>query len=280
VREASGQELEAVALALAHAGGEVIADALGRDFAVEYKQAARPGSAPTDPVSQIDREVEELVRARLRERFPGHEVIGEESDEPPATAAPEVAWVVDPVDGTSNFVNTFPLFACSIGVVRKGAPVAGAIWCSTSHALRPGVYHAHRGGGLGFDGAPLERPDRSEHVKRPLLGDPGGAPRRTPFGDRRVTGSAALECAFVAAGILDATLFWRPRLWDVAAGVALVAAAGEAALVRTDDEWTPLERFEAEPTLRDWCQPLLLGRRATLDAMAASPRGGSTGGRR
>jgi myo-inositol-1(or 4)-monophosphatase len=64
-------------------------------------------------------------------------------------------WAIDPIDGTTNFVNGFPLFAASIGMLHRGCPVVGAIWCSTSYALRAGVYHARAGGALRFEGEPL-----------------------------------------------------------------------------------------------------------------------------
>ncbi|MYI82359.1 MAG: hypothetical protein F4056_03295 [Chloroflexi bacterium] len=104
-----------------------------------------------------------------------------------AEADREFVWVLDPVDGTANFVNGFPLFASSIGVLRRGRPVVGAIWCSTSHALRPGVYHAQEGGPLCFEGepAPLGRP--SVGVKRRLGASPGRAHGRMQRLHTRVT---------------------------------------------------------------------------------------------
>jgi hypothetical protein len=95
-------------------------------------------------VSEVDRATEILVRARLAERFPQHDIIGEELDERPGRGA-DFVWAVDPIDGTANFINGFPLFAASIGLLYRGYPLVGAIWCSTSHTLQSGVYHAHCG---------------------------------------------------------------------------------------------------------------------------------------
>ena len=259
--------IEEAALELGRLAGERITEALEREIVVEYKdEQTTSGGAPTNPVSETDRAVEVLLRERIAERFPEHGVIGEEAGGD-AEADREFVWVLDPVDGTANFVNGFPFFACSIGVLHRGRPVVGAIWCSTSHALRAGVYHAREGGPLRFEGetAPLGRP--STGVSRRLGAAPGGSPGRQRRLDTRVTGSAALECAFVAAGIFQSARFGSPSIWDVAAGVCLVRSSGRVALSRHPDGWDALERFVPPasvpdgrtPTIRDWRQPLMLG---------------------
>ena len=138
-------EVEHTAVELAQLAGAEIRTALGRVLTVRYKGAAAGEAPPTDPVSEVDHDVEVLIRARLGTRFPEHGIIGEELDEP-ETGESDFVWVIDPVDGTLNFINGFPLFAASVGVLHQGRPVVGAVWCSTSHALRAGTYHAHEGG--------------------------------------------------------------------------------------------------------------------------------------
>src|SRR5262249_53790844 len=160
--------------------------------------------------------VEVLIRARLGERFPEHVIIGEEIDERTGLAN-DIAWVIDPIDGTANFVNGYPLFAASIGVLYRGSPLVGALWCPASHALRSRVYHARSGGPLSFDDQPIER-NPNPAVRRWLAGIPNaGDASRFPW-DVRVSGSAAIECAFVAAGLLRVARFDRPNLWDIAGG--------------------------------------------------------------
>ena len=267
--------IEEAALELGRLAGERITEALEREIVVEYKdEQTTSGGAPTNPVSETDRAVEVLLRERIAERFPEHGVIGEEAGGD-AEADREFVWVLDPVDGTTNFVNGFPLFACSIGVLHRGRPVVGAIWCSTSHALRSGVYHAREGGPLRFEGetAPLGRP--STGVSRRLGAAPGGSPGRQRRLDTRVTGSAALECAFVAAGIFQSARFGSPSIWDVAAGVCLVRSSGRVVLSRHADGWDALERFVPPasvpdgrtPTIRDWRQPLMLGVEEEAEAL-------------
>ena len=272
--------IEETALDLARLAGERIAATLEREIVVEYKDEARGGRAPADPVSDVDRAIEALLRERIAARCPGHAAIGEERDDDGASGR-EYVWVLDPVDGTSNYVNGFPLFACSIGVLHRGRPAAGAIWCSTGHALRPGVYHARRGGALRFEGGALPDGRPGAGVSRRLAAAPGGAPGRMRALDTRVTGSAALECAFVAAGIFQSAFFGAPGIWDVAAGVCLARAAGRAALTRDSGGWRPLERFDPPPAaigkpapgLRDWRQPLILGTEAEAERLRRAIRG-------
>jgi myo-inositol-1(or 4)-monophosphatase len=111
-------DIEHMAVELATLAGAEIVTTYGGTFTVRYKTGAAGAlSSLRDPVSEIDRRVETLIRARLAERFPGHDVIGEEMEERPGRGQ-DCVWAVDPIDGTTNFVNGFPMFAASIGVLR------------------------------------------------------------------------------------------------------------------------------------------------------------------
>ncbi len=261
-------EIEAAAVEFAQAAGAEIMAALGRNLEIRYKGRS---DSLADPVSEVDREVERLIRLRLAAVFPEHDIVGEEVEERTGRVH-DVVWVIDPVDGTANFVNGFPLFAASIGVLHRGRPVAGAIWCSTGHLLRPAVYHAGAGQGLRCDGEPVT-PRRNSAVRRRLAGEP--VPSGWEHWDVRQTGSAAIECAFVAQGLLEVARFGQPNVWDVGAGLALVRAAGLDAFTRGEAGWAPLERIEApaadeeagSPDLRRWRQPLVVGERLAAERM-------------
>jgi len=270
-------QIEKLAVELAHAAGAQIMDTLGSAIAVEYKrESARSGMEPTNPVSEVDKAVEAMIRERLAQRFPDHAIVGEEMEIQPDPNV-EYVWVVDPVDGTTNFINGFPLFAASIGVLRYGVPIVGAIWCATSHELRTGVYHAHTGGPLLFEGRTVPNGRPSVGVRRRLIARPGGAPGRLDRWDTRVTGSTCIECAFVAAGIFVGGAFFGPFVWDVAAGIVLLHAAGLEVWTQQGGRWVPFDRFEAPskvsadraPTLRDWRQALAIG---TSEAVASTLR--------
>jgi myo-inositol-1(or 4)-monophosphatase len=250
------RRLETLAAELARIAGAEIVASLGRTLLVDYK-GQRDGLR--DPVSEVDRAVETLIRARVGEEYPEHDVVGEEFNDRPNAGHPLV-WAVDPVDGTANFVNGLPLFAASVGVLREGVPIAGAIWCSCTHALRHGVYSAHRGGDLRFDGTPMV-PVPRPNVRRALLGVPRtDGTGELPF-DARKTGSAALESAFVAAGLMAGARFETPNLWDVAGGAALVSAAGGRVRERRGGTWRDLTRFQSDGDdgPGGWRAPMAIG---------------------
>jgi myo-inositol-1(or 4)-monophosphatase len=258
------RNIESVAVDLAGMGGAKIISTLGKTLAVRYKGESAAEPQIRDPVSEVDREVEVLLRAQLADRFPDHDIIGEEIDERPGRGH-DFVWAVDPIDGTANFINGFPLFASSVGVLHRGRPIAGAVWCSSSHALRPGVYHARLGGPLCFEQEKLAERGNPQ-VRRRLIGVPAGTAESEGRWDGRKTGSAAVECAFVAARLLEVARFAPLNIWDVAGGVSLIRAAGREILVRHGKAWESFERFEpraglgAQPAdLRSWRGELLAG---------------------
>jgi len=257
-------EIEGVAVELVALAGAEIARTLGGIFRVRYKPGAAGGAISLrDPVSEVDGRIETLIRARLSERFPDHDVIGEEMKDRLGRAH-DYLWAVDPIDGTTNFVNGFPVFAATIGVLHHGRPVVGAVWSSVSHALRPGVYHATDGGKLRFDGDDVT-PKLNPAVRRRLAGVPVARASDESAWDTRKTGSAAVECALVAAGLMQVARFASPNIWDVAGGLALLRASG--CDIRRDDDgrWVTMDRFlpmtgpDGASDLRHWRGALVVG---------------------
>jgi myo-inositol-1(or 4)-monophosphatase len=255
--------IETLARELARLAGAEITAAFGTIFTVRYKTGPQDAASLRDPVSEIDRKVEVMIREQLAARFPDHGIIGEELAERPGRDS-DFVWVVDPIDGTTNFVNGFPLFAASIGVLERGRPIAGAVWCSVSHALRAGVYHARAGGKLRFEGDDVT-PKINAAVLRRLAGVPVVANTDEAGWETRKTGSAALECALVAAGLLEVARFAAPNIWDVAGGIALVQAGGGVARQYDDARWLPMDAFAPlprgteKPDLRFWRRPMVIG---------------------
>jgi len=228
---------------------------------VRFKKPLPGRAANSNPASDADRSLETMLRSRLREAFPEHAIIGEELAPLPGEA--NFTWVIDPIDGTTNFINGLPLYAVSVGLLFKGQPLVGAIWCATTHELRPGVYHAIAGGELHFDGRLLSR--RATPPWRGLAAEPGRAPSYGALWDTRVFGCATIELAWVAAGLLRLAYIPRPALWDVVAGLVLLRAAGCEALTQVRDRWQPFREFPQPAELSGWSAPLLIGAPSDLE---------------
>jgi myo-inositol-1(or 4)-monophosphatase len=267
-------EIEQLATEIAGRAGDMLRDRFRSAIEVRFKD-----QRGLDPVTDADHAVEAMVRAAVHARFPTHALLGEEGDDSGPPDA-DYVWVVDPLDGTANFVNGLPLFSCSIGVVHRGEPVVGAIWASTGRRLQPGVYHAARGGGLRFDGVPVpyaplevDQPNRLSALPGGVIGVTG--PRGRRFGIARTLGSIALELALTADGSFRYCVIGDGKIWDVAAGVALCLAAGvQISAKPVEGGWRSLERFipgETAPsvaTLRDWREKIVVGDPAVVPEMA------------
>jgi len=199
----------------------------------------------SDFVTQVDRDCEKLIAELLLREHPGSVVLGEELSPHAASIDSGVTWVVDPLDGTTNYLHDYPAYAVSIAAVADGILRAGVV----IDVLRERVYHATTDGGAWCDGQSI-RVSSTNDIAFALIGT--GFPFKTlkqlprylhqfatiltsTSGIRRA-GSAALDLADLAAGRLDG--FWELSLapWDVAAGTLLVREAG--GLV-TDTEGNP-----------------------------------------
>jgi len=186
-----------------------------------------------DFVSEVDHAAEEAIIAILREAYPAHGFIAEESGRDRSKS--EHVWVIDPLDGTTNFLHGFPQYCVSIGMLHKGIPTHAVIFDPTRNEL----FTASRGAGAYLNERRI-RASRTERLENALIGT--GFPFRdveqldeylrmfrtmtqSCAGLRR-PGAAALDLAYVAAGRLDG--FWEIGLapWDIAAGALLVREAG------------------------------------------------------
>lgn len=205
----------------AAAGGRVVRET--EITGVELKGRA-------DYVTSVDRDAERTIRGMLEAEAPEIPVLGEE--EGGRTA--DRYWLVDPIDGTVNFIHRFPAVGVSVALVEDGRPVAGAV-----HAPFLGeTWTAGRGAGAQKDGAPLRVSDaspeeavvgtgfpfRSKHRLQEYLAVMVPALRR--FEDLRRPGAVALDLAWVAEGVFDGFFELGLSGWDVAAGALLIEEAG------------------------------------------------------
>lgn len=202
--------------------------------------AVRTKSTPTDPVTVVDTETEQLIRDELARLRPGDHILGEEGGgDLSAAGDDDVVWVVDPIDGTVNFLYGIPAYAVSVAAVRGGRPVAGAV----ADVAASTVYTAGSGLGaarLGPDGKDTTlrcNPVRTARLALVATGFAYGVPRRTAQAARiadllphvrdiRRIGAAALDLCMVAEGRVDAHYEHGLNPWDWAAGALIAAEAG------------------------------------------------------
>jgi len=237
-----------VAVSCAHAAGEILVSLYASsDFSVATK------SSEVDLVTTADRAADEAIVTRLRAAFPDHAILAEESG---ATAGshPGLQWVVDPLDGTTNFAHGFPHFSVSIGLYDGERGEVGVV----HDPLRGETFCARRGEGCwlvrGSHDKSLLRVTTTEQLGRALVATGFAYTRRDPNqktnleefaatipkvrGIRRA-GSAALDLAYVAAGRLDGYWEYHLQPWDTGAGAVLVQEAGGVVTTIAGDPWVP-----------------------------------------
>lgn len=216
-----------------------VAEAVAGEAAAHLRGLPRPDAAdvatkssPTDVVTAADTAVEQLLRDRLATLRPGEPVVGEEAG---GSGVPGgVTWVVDPIDGTVNYLHGLPWYAVSVAAVRDGVTMAGAV----AEPVAGRLWSAAAGAGARCDGRPLRVSGLTE-IGRALVGTGFAyrAERRAAqarmvaallprVGDVRRAGSAALDVCAVAAGWLDGYLEHGTNWWDWAAAALVAVEAG------------------------------------------------------
>jgi myo-inositol-1(or 4)-monophosphatase len=215
-----------IAIQAALSAGRLQRSRFATDFTVAHKGAK-------DLVTELDTASEALIVGMLLDRFPDHGILAEEGSYPDGDGLHR--WIIDPIDGTTNFAHGFPWFCSSIALEREGQLQAGVIY----NPINDELFYATAGGGAFLNGRRIMVSQRSP-LTASLLGT--GFPydcathpennfdafirfQKAARGIRRA-GAAALDLAYLAAGRLDG--FWEVKLkpWDVAAGSLLVQEAG------------------------------------------------------
>ncbi len=217
-----------IAINAARAAGNTIIRAVDRLDTIQVSE-----KNPRDYVTDVDRQVEQEIIAIIRKAHPNHGILGEESGE---IKGNDFVWIIDPIDGTRNFIHGFPQFAVSIAIRHKDKIEHGVVY----DPMRQELFTASRGKGAQLNDRRI-RVSKRTHLEDCLLGT--GFPFRLAkehlssylnvlknilpiSGDVRRAGAATLDLAYVACGRLDG--FWEMglQLWDIAAGALLVKEAG------------------------------------------------------
>jgi myo-inositol-1(or 4)-monophosphatase len=199
----------------------------------KFKHVERKLGQETNLVTEIDKKSEEIVITKIKQRFPHHDFLAEESGSHQKES--EYRWIIDPLDGTTNFTHGFQIFSVSIALEVKGEVVVGVIYDPNMDEL----FTAEKGKGAYCNNKPITVSDRSSLIESLLVtGFPYNIKENPDNAVQhfinflmeaqavRRLGSAALDLCYVAAGRIDG--FWEVSLnpWDMAAGVLLVQEAG------------------------------------------------------
>ncbi len=215
------------AIETAREAGQILLERFGRKITVTKK-------GDINLVTEADLASEKLIIERIRSHYPKHAILAEESGASALNGESEWKWIIDPLDGTTNFAHGYPCFCVTVALEHKGEIIVGVTFDPT----RDELFAAEKGNGATLNGRQI-RVSEAESLSDALLvtGFPYDARERENFarhftdftyksrGIRR-DGSAAIDMAYVACGRFDG--FWEEGLhaWDVAAGVLLIEEAG------------------------------------------------------
>ena len=226
---------------IAREAGEVLRSGFGKNFSIEYKTNV------ANLVTEYDKKSEKIIIDFIKKEFPAHSVLAEESGM--HDSASEYLWVIDPLDGTTNFAHGLPIFSVSIGVQKNGEMICGVVY----DVMRDAMYSAEKGSGAHCNGRKLSVSTNDDLHKSVLVtGFPYNVHENPDFAYERFTaflrvaravrrlGSAAIDMCYVAEGVFDG--FWEVSLnaWDMAAGMIIVEEAGG---VITDFSGNPTDIF-------------------------------------
>lgn len=209
-----------IAVKAARAAGNIIVRAQERLDHLVIQQ-----KSPQDFVTDIDQQVEREIIQIIRKAHPNHGFLGEEGGEIPGN---EFTWIIDPIDGTRNFIHGFPQFAVSIAIRRKGKIEHGVVY----DPIRQELFSATRGKGARLNEHRIRVSNRSK-LEECLIGTSAFPTQHekflqtlAPLCDLRCAGAATLDLAYVACGRFDG--FWETglKIWDMAASTLFIKEAG------------------------------------------------------
>ena len=264
--------------------GAYVASRFGGVLEISNK-GDKPGK---DLVTDVDKKTQQLIAEIMAETCPDHVLLGEEDPPAEEPAAPDWLWVVDPIDGTTNFVNSSLIHAVSVAALYRGVPVAAAIWIPWSNDEQSLLMHARAGNGTWIGDTKMNVYSPNEKGV-PVAGSHSSAPRwiRRAFdiqqplqgnlGELRDGGSICYELFMIARGSMQFGISGFAYAWDFAAGTLLVEEAGGKVLsLNSDRRFTPFdawgEDYANDSTtygrIRKWKGLVLTGAPETVDFIA------------
>ena len=240
-------------------------------------------------VTEIDLNAQKMIVDNINKTYPNHEIVGEE-DKLKKLKDSEYIWVIDPIDGTTNFVNGIPNFAISIALLKDLEPVAGSIWIPWPNNEKSLIFSASKNNGSNANGIKLTL---NENLNQSL--DEGCVSSYSSFssingnkdrnikpwnkvikGEKRVIGSVAYEMALLAKGVIKFGLFGPASIWDFGAGLLIIKEAG-GAIYNLDKDYNFISEFTSFKTLiyknndslseiiYDWSGQFLIGNKIIMN---------------
>ena len=240
-------------------------------------------------VTEIDLNTQKIIVEDINKTYPNHAIVGEE-DKLKSLKDSEYIWVIDPIDGTTNFVNGIPNFAISIALLKDLEPIAGAIWIPWPNNEKSLIFSASKNNGSNANGKKL---NLVEKLNQSL--DEGSASSYSSFssingnkdrnikpwskvikGEKRVIGSVAYEMALLAKGVIKFGLFGPASIWDFGAGLLIIKEAG-GTIHNLDKDYNFISEFtsfkklihknnnSSAEIIYDWSGQFLIGNKKIMN---------------
>ena len=240
-------------------------------------------------VTEIDLNTQKIIVENIYKTYPNHAIVGEE-DKLKSIKDSEYIWVIDPIDGTTNFVNGIPNFAISIALLKDLEPIAGAIWIPWPNNEKSLIFSASKNNGSNANGKKL---NLVEKLNQSL--DEGLASSYSSFssingnkdrnikpwskvikGEKRVIGSVAYEMALLAKGVIKFGLFGPASIWDFGAGLLIIKEAG-GTIHNLDKDYNFISEFtsfkklihknnnSSAEIIYDWSGQFLIGNKKIMN---------------
>ncbi|MFS0751977.1 inositol monophosphatase family protein [Oceanobacillus sp. 1P07AA] len=245
------------AKAWVYEAGKIIKEQMNNPLNIETKSDAN------DLVTILDKQTEKYFVEKIKDEYPDHRIIGEEGYGDQLTELDGTIWVIDPIDGTMNFVHQKKFFAISVGILHNGVGEIGLIY----DVMNDTLYHVKKGEGAYRNNELLPPLSMNKRLNEAIIGMNYFWLCENRFVDYRVMqgfirtirgartyGSAALELAYIAEGTLDGYLSMRLSPWDVAAGIILLQEVGGIVGNIDGKNWDPLQKssiIASNPVLHD-----------------------------
>ena len=247
----SNFEYKNFCILVAEEAGKFVMNYFDKDFEVFSKDTKN------NLVTEVDKGCQELIKNKISNRFPDHSIIGEEDGDSSISNISEFTWVVDPIDGTTNFANGLPNFSISIGLLKNSEPIAGSIWIPWPNENRCLIFSTAKGEGSWIDNRKIdinnpqfslgEGAISSYSSFSPIFGNKSRKIKPMNIrlrGDKRVIGSVAYEMAMLTKGVISFALLGPAFIWDFGAGLLLIKEAGGVVL-ELDNNYEPKSEFSS-----------------------------------